>query len=626
MGLAFALAGKTGYSRPSLDEVMRHQDSPTLKLHFHRFAIIPSLGQIALFTLAIALPASSVRAQIKTRPEIGISMGGGGGCRTGSEQGCYQPPLLPDIPPLMKPVVANDAKCLPWNLSAIQAATVSAPVLKVSGKARNEYEKACNAYHDKKFPEAEQHLRGAIAKFQDYPAAWVMLGVVLDEQHKEQEARDACSHASSISGKYLAAYLCSAEFSARNREWEQLLNLANAALGLNSEKNGYAYYYQAMAYLYRKDVVNAQKSALRAAEIDADHTYLPLYFLLAQIYVAQGDKSTAAMYLRQTLKHPNNREQEEAVIRYLAELEAKPSTGNVSNPGTAGKNGDVAAVNKSLPGASVASIAELGNKDETWIPAYTDHGDLPVASGVACPLQAVLDGASKRILELVHNVDRFTATEVLIHQAVDHSGHTGYPVTVRFNYLVSYTPSQDGYVNVDELRNGSLAREGFPDQIATIGTPSLVLIFHPQNIKNFDMQCEGLGHWHGEPAWQIRFEQREDRPNLTSAMIVGRVTYPVNLKGRAWILADSFQVARLESDLKRAIPKIRLNLDHQSIEYRPVRSPTEQSQLWLPASAEVYMNFLGRRFYRKHVFTDFKIFSVDSQYKLAGPKKTADTP
>jgi hypothetical protein len=98
------------------------------------------------------------------------------------------------------------------------------------------------------------------------------------------------------------------------------------------------------------------------------------------------------------------------------------------------------------------------------------------------------------------------------------------------------------------------------------------------------------------------------------------------MRGRAWILADSFQIARLETDLKESIPKIHLHLAHQSIEYRPVKSPTEEAQLWLPSSAEVYMNFLGRRFYRKHVFTNFNIFSVDSQYQIADPKKTANAP
>jgi hypothetical protein len=100
----------------------------------------------------------------------------------------------------------------------------------------------------------------------------------------------------------------------------------------------------------------------------------------------------------------------------------------------------------------------------------------------------------------------------------------------------------------------------------------------------------------------------------------------VNLRGRAWILAGSYQVARLETDLVQPIPKIRLRLDHQSVEYRPVKTSSKNLQLWLPSSTELYMDFQGRRFYRKHSFTDFRIFSVDSQYQITDHKKTAAAP
>ena len=81
-------------------------------------------------------------------------------------------------------------------------------------------------------------------------------------------------------------------------------------------------------------------------------------------------------------------------------------------------------------------------------------------------------------------------------------------------------------------------------------------------------------------------------------------------------------VSRLKTGLVQSIPKIRPRLDRQSVEYRPVKSPTGKEQLWLPSSTELYMDFQGRRFYRKHSSTDFKMFSVDSQYHVAERKKS----
>jgi tetratricopeptide (TPR) repeat protein len=600
---------------------MRKRNSNTPKLDCQKTPRIPKWSKVPLCFLALAWSALPLHAQLKVNSEVGITMGPN--CSdSGPCAGVGNPPI-PDIPQLTKPSVANDEKCLPWNLSEAQTASSRVTALKVTSKARGEYEKACTASQKKKFDEAEQHLRQAIDKFKDYSAAWVMLGVVLDEQHKEQEARDACSHVTTIDAKYFPAYLCLAEFSARNQEWARLLDLSNVALGLNSENDGYAHYYRAMAYFYLNNLVEAQKEALQASQIDLNHNYLPLYFLLAQIYVAQGDKAAAAAELRMALKNHNDPVQEDVAKRYLAKLEAIPTTMIDQKSGIVSETAGTIPLTDT-PDEAIASMSEIRTPNDSWIPEDIDRAVPPVASGSACSLPDVLDGAGQRIEELVHNVDRFTATEILMHQPVDHSGHMGPTITNQFSYLVSYTEDPTGSLHVDEFRNGSPSLEPFPNHIATVGTPSLVLIFHPRYVNNFKMECEGLGQWHGQPAWQVRFEQRADRPNLTYSFSVDRATYAVNLRGRAWILAGSYQVARLETDLVQSIPKIRLRLDHQSVEYRPVKSSTGKLQLWLPSSTELYMDFQGRRFYRKHSFTDFKLFSVDTQYKAAKPKESAE--
>lgn len=594
---------------------MSSQTSRAPKPDRPQFALFPSWKCVALVVLTTAFSVLQCHAQQKVRPEFGV-----GGPNCGDRGACT--PLQGDIPPLMKPSIPNDEKCLPWTLSPAPTAAASVTTLKVPSKARGEYEKACSASSKSRFEDAERYSRRAIDKFQDYAAAWVMLGVALDEQHKQQEAREACSHAATIDGKYLPAYLCMAEFSARNREWAKLLSLANAALNLNSENQGYAYFYQAMAYLYLHKTADAQKSAQEAAQIDVNHNFLPLYLLLAQIHEASGDKPAAENELRQLLKHHLTKEQVDAVNQYLADLEAKPATVPAKKPGISSKDVDAGTHSDEPDDWTILSMADLRKANGSWVPEDIDNAVPPVAPGVTCPLPTVLSEAGQRVVELIHNADRYTATESLIHQTIERSGRIGSPVTAQFSYLVSYTEDRTGYLKVDELRNSGLSLdEAFPNHIATIGTPSLVLIFHPHNVDNFKMSCEGLGQWHGEPAWQVRFEQRADRPNLTYSFTIDRITYDVNLRGRAWILADSFQVARLETDLKEALPKIRLRLDHQSVEYRPVESPTNHAQLWLPASTELYMDFLGRRFYRRHSFSDFKIFSVGTHYQVADPKQ-----
>src|SRR5215831_14237211 len=86
------------------------------------------------------------------------------------------------------------------------------------------------------------------------------------------------------------------------------------------------------------------------------------------------------------------------------------------------------------------------------------------------------------------------------------------------------------------------------------------------------MTCEGLARWNGKSAWQIYFRQRRDKPNTIRSYRLGLdgPSYPVALKGRAWILAGSFEIARLETDLIAPLPQIKLVADHTAIEYGPV--------------------------------------------------------
>ena len=274
------------------------------------------------------------------------------------------------------------------------------------------------------------------------------------------------------------------------------------------------------------------------------------------------------------------------------------------------------------PDRTLASSRDTRTKADRWFPQDIDRVIPPVAPESACPLTDVLAQAGKRIQELVGNVDRFTATEVVEHQSVNRSGQLRRPEIRKFNYLISIAQTPDGNLNVEEYRNGGSNQDQFPDHVATVGTPSLVLIFHPQYAKNFQMTCEGLGQWHEQPAWQVRFEERTDRHNPISDLVIGGRAFGLRLRGRAWILADSYQVARLESDLTDEIPKIRLRLQHQKIEYRPVPLPESRGEIWLPSSSELYLDFLGHRFFRRHSFTDLKFFSVKVQQTFGDPKES----
>ena len=318
--------------------------------------------------------------------------------------------------------------------------------------------------------------------------------------------------------------------------------------------------------------------------------------------------------LAEVLKYPSDE------IMVPDEMPVSRASGDIAPSSPTSTQSELALAEKPND-KTFASPRVRRTKADSWVPPDIDQEIPQVAPGAACPLTGVLSKAGKRIQEFVRNVDKFTATEVVEHQSVDKSGQLRRSEIRKFNYLVSITLAPSGRMNVEEYRNGGSDPDQFPEHIATVGTPSLVLIFHPQHANDFRMACEGLGQWQGQPAWQVRFEERTDSRHPISTFVMGGRSFGLRLRGRAWILANSYQVARLETDLAVEIPNIRLHLQHQDIEYRPVHFNAGKTEMWLPSTSDFYMDFHGHRFYRRHRFTDFKLFSVGLQQSLGDFKE-----
>jgi tetratricopeptide (TPR) repeat protein len=256
---------------------------------------------------------------------------------------------------------------------------------------------------------------------------------------------------------------------------------------------------------------------------------------------------------------------------------------------------------------------------KSWQPRGVDDVKPYVVPGVTCPLTQVIDEAGQRVTELVQDVDRFSAVEELLHQALDDYGIPTRIITRKYNYVASMSEPQPGVLYVDEFRANKLSLEGYPDHIATTGFAVLALVFHPHMRENFAMACEGLGDWRGHATWLVHFRQREDRPNHLHSYKIGNRNQPVALKGRAWITADKFQIVRIEADLVHAIPEIQLLSEHQMVEYGPVPFPKKNTIVWLPRNAQIYLDFRKHRYYRRHSFDHYMLFSVESGDKPQEP-------
>lgn len=279
------------------------------------------LFRIAPLAIVILACSSLTLAQVTTNSEIGS-----GEIRTLPSRDADRLQQSSDRknPAIAPKNFAKDETCLlpPLNLST--SAAVSARQLQVPGNARKEYQQACVALRDKKTADAEKHLRRAAQLYPKYSAAWVTLGQILASLQRTDEARTACSQGSAADSGYVPAYLCLADIAARAHDWGDVLKQSNRALELDPSGNAVAYEYNAAANLNVHNLADAEKSGLRAVEIDKNHNEPRVYFVLAQVYEAKHDPANEAAQLREYLKYASNPDDVAMAKQYLSLLEKPP--------------------------------------------------------------------------------------------------------------------------------------------------------------------------------------------------------------------------------------------------------------------------------------------------------------
>jgi tetratricopeptide (TPR) repeat protein len=374
----------------------------------------------------------------------------------------------------------------------------------------------------------------------------------------------------------------------------------------------------------------------RAAKIDP--SYWRTQAVLAEVYLRKGSTGEAVQHAERAIELGDG--EAASVSPLLARALAAEAT-EVLRAYLEDHPGDVAA-KKQLEGLNTLTElrstenlnADSGEKNpaiatdrttsprrDRWLPPDVDQSVPPVEPGLACNLAEVQQKAGQKIQEFVKDVERFTATESLLHESINKSGEVSGKEKRKYDYLVSIEEIRPGILDVEEYQSSGTIPVDSPGGILTKGLPALVLIFHPYYSESFSMKCEGLATLNGKQAWQIYFRQKEDKPNRIRAYRIGMngPSYPVPLKGRAWFVADSYQIVGLQADLIHTLPDIRLMVDHTAIEYGPVHF-SRGVDMWLPQTAEVYSDWRGKRIHQRMSFSNYLLFAVDDRQKISSPK------
>jgi tetratricopeptide (TPR) repeat protein len=491
------------------------------------------------------------------------------------------------------------------ELSAEDAAT-SVGFYALPTKVQKDVGKALQALRANKPNDALHPLQAAQKNVPNNAEIEYLFGLYASQVKDDVKARDYWTKALAANPKHLGSLLSISGDLLQQKKSEEAIPYARRAVE-TEPASWRAHVLLAEALVMQKQNDEAVKESRRAVDLGHERA-VSAQVVLAHALAQSGDRVGAIQALDIYIKsHPTD-----ANAAKDLETLKNPSAATTSVGADAGAGLDAAS--EDAAGLPMAT---------NWRPADVDEHVPAVETGATCALNDVVKNAGERITELISDVDRFSATESLVHQSIDKWGAPSAPEKRMFNYVVSIQLLQGRYLNVEEYRNGTGGVEAdFPGGVATKGLSSLVLVFHPINAPNFDMTCEGLSRTSSGLAWQVHFKQRPDKPNTIKTYRIGAdgPSHPVALKGRAWISADTYQIVRLETDLVSPLPQIKLVADHSDIEYGPVKFKDGKVSMWLPQSADVYYDWRGRRIHRRHSFSQYLLFGVEEKQKISAPK------
>jgi tetratricopeptide (TPR) repeat protein len=493
-------------------------------------------------------------------------------------------------------------------------AALAAGIAALKPKAQKEMAKAMEALRANKPTVARSHLEAVNRLAPNQAEVSYLFGVYSSQLEDEAQAKSYWTKTLEQNPRHFRALLSLSEIAIHEKKPSEAAEYLKRASEVEpSSWRPHAILAEAYYLQHSRD--EAMKEAERAWELGRGQAAI-VQPLLAQCFTERGEKDRAVSILQAYLKERP------------ADAAAKKQLESLQNPQRLVASPDAPVSTNEMDTSALTAEAEALPVPSSWMPPDVDDKMPPVEPGAACALDEVVQNAGKRLEELVKNVDRFTATELVSDESINKWGQPSSPEKAQFDYIVSMEETRRGALTVEEYRERRAASKEFPEAVMTTGLPALVVIFHPYYAGNFEMTCEGLARWNGGLAWQVHFRQGKDKPNTIRSYRMGPEGqgYPVALKGRAWIAADSYQIVRLETNMVAPMPQIRLAAEHVNIEYAPVQFRNGALEMWLPANVEVYYDWKGRRVHRRHSFSNYLLFSVDDKQKISAPKGQDSAP
>ena len=312
---------------------------------------------------------------------------------------------------------------------------LNAPDEAMPAAARKDTKLAVTALRSANFKEAQKRLDKAFKVAPSNEQINFLYGYLYMQQKNFDKAEEYLSRAATLDPRKAQALTLLGRVQLERHKYDAAQKTLEQAVAVNSSY-WMAHNLLADTFLKQKDYEKARAQAQLAIDEGrgaGSVARLVMGEALANLGRNQDGIQELKLFMQSNASNPVIPQ----VKALIAEIENR-STAPASTAGTP-LQADLA-----LP-ASTPSLPE-----SAWGPPGVDDVKPPVAAGITCPYQQVIEGSGERVKQFVDDIAKFAAIEDLVHEQLDKAGNPITKETRKFTYVASITEAQPGFLQTDE--------------------------------------------------------------------------------------------------------------------------------------------------------------------------------
>jgi hypothetical protein len=228
------------------------------------------------------------------------------------------------------------------------------------------------------------------------------------------------------------------------------------------------------------------------------------------------------------------------------------------------------------------------------------------------------DARYSRFSSVLGQFSQSKCTEQVVQEKLTGQGKIEYRAQSTYDYLVILT-NAGGELSLDESRlpvQETKAPKKNVSLLVSNGFATLFLVFHPYYSGAFRFTDLGQETIDGHLLQKIQFEHVRGLRTPAALALRGR-EYPLELTGTAWIDPQTGSLARITAGVEQGLDDIGMKWMRSDVNFVPITFKDSGTTIWFPEQAHVEVETPRQHWRNTHRFTDYKLFSVSTEEKVA---------